>query len=119
MTSTTTAAGPISPEGLALLRRLRVDYRDHPAYPDLLTLSAIALALNACATTANGNELVIEKALTGQSTLTTQDVANITGLTDRAVRLACQQQRLHATRHGRDWHITHLALAEWITTRAA
>jgi len=105
----------VSDDTLRLLRHLRIRYRENPAvYADLLWLSALALSRSASAT-----ELAYENTHASGSTLSTQEAAALAGLKPVTIRRACAEQRLTATKDGRDWRITRTALAEWMTTRAA
>lgn len=105
----------VSAETLALLRRLRVQYRDRPAvYRDLVRLSALALSGRASAT-----ELACENPHESGSTLTTQEAADLTGLRPDTIRRACRDKRLPAVKDGRDWHIARDGLTRWMVTRAA
>ncbi|TDC98504.1 DNA-binding protein [Nonomuraea deserti] len=100
----------VSDETLALLRRLRIQYRDRPAvYRDLLWITGIASA----------TELVCGNEYESNSTLSTQQAADLTGLKPVTIRKACAEKRLHGTKDGRDWRITRAALAEWMARRAA
>jgi excisionase family DNA binding protein len=95
---------PVTPDTMALLRRLRVQYRHRPTiYRDLVTLTELGGATFTAET----------------STLTAQQAADLTGLHPVTIRRACREKRLTATRHGRDWHITRAHLAEWMLHRAA
>lgn len=100
-------------ETLALLRRLRVEYRRRPViYRDLLWLTGIAGS-------ASGTELDHEGTPPPGLILSAQEAADLAGLTPRTIRRACREKRLTATKHGRDWTISRSDLAEWLARRAA
>ncbi|MEV0626013.1 helix-turn-helix domain-containing protein [Nonomuraea wenchangensis] len=113
---------PNNPEQAAaharhLLRRLRVRYIGTPGtYETLLEITAIFAALHPAS--ANGSELDIEQAAARPWYLTVQDAADITGLTTRAIRLACKHKRLNATKQAGVWLIAPDDLAHWRTKAA-
>lgn len=97
-------------ETLALLRRLRVQYRDRPAiYRDLVWLTGIASDTELASGNPSGAGL----------TLSVQEAADRTGLHPVTIRRACREQRLHGVKHNGVWLITRADLAEWTARRAA
>ena len=54
-----------------------------------------------------------------QRLMSVAEVADLLGLTDRAVRLACSQERLEAQQVGGRWRITREAYEEYRAARAA
>ncbi|MFI7452330.1 helix-turn-helix domain-containing protein [Nonomuraea sp. NPDC049714] len=105
----------VSAETLALLRRLRVQYRDRPVvYRDLVRLSALAMSSSAGAT-----ELACENPARPSLPLSTQQAADLTGFKPVTIRRACAEKRLPAVKDGRDWRIARDDLNRWMVTRAA
>jgi len=100
----------VSDETLALLRRLRIQYRDRPTiYRDLLWLTGRA----------NATELEYGNQSPSGLILSVQEAADVAGLRPYTIRRACREKRLTATKHGRDWTITRTDLHEWMAQRAA
>lgn len=101
-----------SADTFTLLRRLRVQYRNRPqVYRDLLVIAYLVEEYGC----ADAPIFAGQDGNPGSLEMTPSEVAARLGVTPKAVRQACQNGRLKATKRpgSREWRITAAAYVEY------
>lgn len=108
---------------VADLARLRIAHRGMDAEIDnqLLAVTHVANAWRAAtsATSADSGSALDElpEVAPGSKSMTTRTAAERIGITDRAVRLACDEGRIPATRVNGRWQLERSAVEDFRSTR--
>lgn len=104
----------------ALRQRLR-DGRHQQVSIELVELRRVALSYDPgrLPVSAEGGRRFAEVAEDSEVMMTVAEVADSLSLTDRAVRMACQQGRVEAERIGGRWLISRAAFENYRAARAA
>lgn len=113
----------ISVRVLALLdqaagRRLRLRYLGTDVYDELLAVERVALEwqLSQRVSADIGTKLAVDQQ-TGGQWVTAREAADLLGVKPRAVRRACADGRITATRPGHDWIISLAEISRYAAGR--